>query len=399
MSTVLDVENQNLLVEAWLAKLPCKDFIYQLEYGNNRDEPNFHFQGSLELLKKMRKVELLKIFQDLMEKPEEIHRLHIGEGHRQTAISKYCMDPEKRWLPEAIWAKDDAKLEAQVNQQKEAMKHQAMTKAFAKPRAKITTLYGWQAATDHAIQVKYVTNGQLDPAKVPTRTIMWFVDADGGAGKSTMIGFLREKYGSGQLAYDTVNNMRHLVASDPIIRGMWCINLTRTRPQGLEESELYAFLEELSDGIVTSGKYGGAMRHQSHPLVLVFANHEPAAHFMSKNRISKLAIKDHQRPPAEVTQADVIITEADLDWRPDEQKDDRRPAKGRDPAPPVELDIGFTPVQDFECGEHDVFCGDFMPVEAWCYLCKNPAEWMEHRLANWEREAGTHSAAASSSAL
>lgn len=131
--------------------------------------------------------------------------LDIGEGHNQTAIKKYCMDPAKRWAEADIWANDMAKLKAELDKAKVRAEMEVMHADFEYKAMNVEAkLYGWQVDLANMLKKGEGPDGRLTAAKAPKRKIGWVTDVEGGAGKNHMQRYLIAKYGAGFIGYAKV---------------------------------------------------------------------------------------------------------------------------------------------------------------------------------------------------
>lgn len=113
------------------------------------------------------------------------------------------------------------------------------------------------------------------------RTIVWYWDAAGGAGKTALCKYIIKNFpntlflssGKGSdLTYQIIKQ-KH----DPKII---LFNLSRM----VEGAFSYAAVESIKDGIVFSGKYEGGTKLFNSPHVLIFANFPPAVDQLSPDR-------------------------------------------------------------------------------------------------------------------
>ncbi len=116
------------------------------------------------------------------------------------------------------------------------------------------------------------------------RKVIWYVDPEGGAGKTTMLKFLYWLFGSGLLIAGGKRADISYMALQAFQSGTprVCVaNLTRAE----KEYVSYSGLESLKDGVVVSTKYKSQAVVLSRVLhVVVFANYEPDVSKLSADR-------------------------------------------------------------------------------------------------------------------
>jgi len=99
------------------------------------------------------------------------------------------------------------------------------------------------------------------------RTILWFTDYAGGAGKSTVVKHCVTRGGTtltGRLA-----DMAYAYNGEPVV----FFDVTRTQAEHMDH--LYQFAEQLKNGIVFSSKYESGTKCFDPPHVVFFANQGP----------------------------------------------------------------------------------------------------------------------------
>lgn len=108
------------------------------------------------------------------------------------------------------------------------------------------------------------------------RTIIWYVDEDGGAGKTYLSKYLQQEHGAHYFRAAKSADMAHYLNVAPI----YIFDL----PRAVEEHPPYPFLEALKDGLVFSSKYQSHMKKVPLAHLVVFANWHPETRFLSKDR-------------------------------------------------------------------------------------------------------------------
>jgi len=111
------------------------------------------------------------------------------------------------------------------------------------------------------------------------RSVEFYVDTDGGMGKSWLCGFVYTKYPNVQLlGPGKRDDLAHMV---DVSSRIFLINV----PRGQMEYLNYGFLENLKDRMVLSPKYESQMKVlKETPHVIVFSNEDPDMTKMSNDR-------------------------------------------------------------------------------------------------------------------
>lgn len=129
-------------------------------------------------------------------------------------------------------------------------------------------LHDWQADVLRVIS-----------AEADDRTILWYWEAKGNIGKTTLAKHICLHYDaiyvSGKAA-----DMKYAIANMKIKPKIVIIDLTRSN----EEYVSYEGIESIKNGIFFSGKYEGGMVMFDPPHVLCLANYPPQSHKLSADR-------------------------------------------------------------------------------------------------------------------
>lgn len=133
-------------------------------------------------------------------------------------------------------------------------------------------LYNWQ--TELVTELKTPSDND--------RRIVWYVDLDGGSGKTAMARFILATFGplALYLSGGSTKDILHQVVKHPRDPQVVLFNLARSQEGRLA----YNALETIKDGLVQSGKYEGGMRMFAPPHVIVFANWMPDIAALSLDR-------------------------------------------------------------------------------------------------------------------
>lgn len=124
------------------------------------------------------------------------------------------------------------------------------------------------------------------------RTIIWVKDTVGNQGKSRLALHLQRNHGAVQLK-GRVADMAYMYNKEPIV----VIDVPRTYADNMDH--LYAFAEELKNGVVISTKYESCRKMFAAPHVIFFANFHPDESKWSSDR---LKVFDLQNPDLHVAE-------------------------------------------------------------------------------------------------
>ena len=120
---------------------------------------------------------------------------------------------------------------------------------YAKP------LRQWQS------ELKLIIEGE-----VCDRSVYWYHDAAGGAGKSFMSAYLQTHHNAFIVSGGKVADITHAFDEQPIV----CFDLSRTMVDHCDH--VYSMIEKFKDGCIFSGKYELCTKVFDVPHVIVFAN-------------------------------------------------------------------------------------------------------------------------------
>lgn len=131
-------------------------------------------------------------------------------------------------------------------------------------------------------QKKTVNWIKFQLANEDDRTIGVVVDRVGGTGKDHMVKYLVHHFNAGFMRWTSAHGATYMVCKHP--RPIWCVNLSRTRPESVKEGDLYSTLEQIKDGFMFNDKYEGQMVMREPPIVIVFTNEDLKAEKLSGDR-------------------------------------------------------------------------------------------------------------------
>jgi len=123
--------------------------------------------------------------------------------------------------------------------------------------------------------------GLLDGPPHP-RKVYWFVDFDGGLGKSFLVRYLATNRGALPLSSGRHDRLLNAWQGEPIVT----FDFARDVSSGGESSDRtpYAVIESIKNGIVFSGMFGARPKIFPVPHVLCFSNFEPDETKLSADR-------------------------------------------------------------------------------------------------------------------
>lgn len=220
----------------------AKEFYFQLERGATGYE---HYQFCFSLIVKHRLGEV----KDLLGS----NTVHLERVKNWAATVKYC-------------TKEDTRIDGWWSHEKQ-------------PLEIITTLREWQQdVVDHL------------KGKPDKRSIIWFCDPIGNAGKTQLCKYLYVKLGATIIAgCNCTKDIAYLVAEGAKII---CFNFARQ----MEGKVSYQAIECLKDGLITSSKYKSCTKAFNSPHVLVFSNWEPDVSSMSLDKWVIVHLSDAPKP-------------------------------------------------------------------------------------------------------
>lgn len=258
----------------------CKDYIFQLEEG--KEEGFIHYQGYLHLEHRAYSKVLAVHLQNLGLNGVEI-RPCSNEG--KSALKSYCMKKDTRLA--GPWFKDPVKGRKLIR----AVEDQEHIEEYkGEDLPKYEGLLPWQRSTVDMVKMK--------PDR---RTIYWFYDKYGRAGKTMLAKFLMVYHRATLGAWSDSASMLYAVAKGVESgRGkIFVFNLTRSKPKLFSCDDLYSTLESIKDGAILSTKYDSKPLAFPPPWVLVFSNKKPSRSALSKDRIKVIQLDGVVKPPPE----------------------------------------------------------------------------------------------------
>ena len=205
----------------------AKEFTYSLENSETGYE---HYQGCMSLKKK----EYFKTVKNILG-----DAAHIEGCKDWFASKKYC-------------SKSDTHIAGPWTEK-------------VKPLKTISELRPWQSAL--------VTLLKEEP---DDRTIIWYYDKDGGAGKTKICKYLAFNHGATVITNGGVKDIAFMVQDPKIV----LFNFTRSK----EAFVSYEGIESIKDGLITSCKYESGTKIFDSPHVVIFANFEPEFNKLTRDR-------------------------------------------------------------------------------------------------------------------
>lgn len=118
------------------------------------------------------------------------------------------------------------------------------------------------------------------------RKIYWYVDFDGGAGKSTFCNYFMCRHKAVCFFGGRLNDLSYAYNREPVV----FFDLSRS---GANEY-LFGFMEQLKNGRVFSSKYQSGFKFFKRPHVIVFSNSMPPVDAFSGDRIEVYIIRQNK---------------------------------------------------------------------------------------------------------
>lgn len=124
-------------------------------------------------------------------------------------------------------------------------------------------------------------------AEPDNRTILWYTDGDGGAGKSTFTGYYvcNEDLDAVTLS-GKVADMAYTYQGERVV----FFDVSRTQAEHMDH--LYSFAEHLKNGIIHSTKYTPILKTFKPPHVVFFSNGHPVAGKWSVDRVKEVVLSE-----------------------------------------------------------------------------------------------------------
>lgn len=213
-------------------------FMFQLEQGETTHR--LHYQGMVHAETKMR--------------PCEVQN-KIGWGYWQHAVKnqqenlkKYCMKQNTRvagpWADKEVYMGQDLP----------------------------TTLRGWQKK-----HLEILTSPMED------RMIYWFIDEQGGAGKSKFAKYMQFHYGIPKLTFGKTCDLLNIVSKFQMRKG-YIFDLSRTKPHDISMDDIYSAMENIKNGHFCNTKYETDIILMLPPHIIIYANWAPDTERLSPDR-------------------------------------------------------------------------------------------------------------------
>lgn len=221
----------------------AKKFIYQLEKTPTTDRE--HFQIYLNLKVKKRDRELASLLSGMGLKGISCRP---ASDAGKTALQTYCMKTDTRiagpWADKPIYRGQDL----------------------------IKDLRPWQQSVFELLQ------GNPHP-----RTIYWYYDELGGAGKSSFSKWLYYHHQILTLTFADAKDLLNLVFKNQGLPA-YLFDLSRTKGGKTSMSDIYQALESVKNGYFINSKYETGVACFAIPHVVVFSNHPPDLNCLSIDR-------------------------------------------------------------------------------------------------------------------
>ncbi|AXH73674.1 MAG: replication-associated protein [Cressdnaviricota sp.] len=223
-----------------------KDYTFRLEHG---DKGVKHYQCWIQTKEKERPSTFAKKIRAQIDWSDCMHVAHAHDGF---AVKNYCSDPAKEGHVAGPWSS---------------------VKVFTKRNMlQYSEMVPWQKAAADMVD---------EPAD--DRDIYWLHDDSGCTGKTSWAKYMVVNKGARLLKWSKANDIRNLVVEGGA-KDCYIFDLSRTKPTDFSNEDMYNALEEIKDGNVVSGKYGGKTMIFDEPFVFVLANRMPDKSCLSADR-------------------------------------------------------------------------------------------------------------------
>lgn len=222
----------------------CEDFIVQLEKA---ESGLLHYQMYLNMKDKIRPKTLAIKWEGL-----GLHGIELSASSNagKEALKRYAMKDESRvagpWGKKKIYMGEDLPTDQQ--------------------------LMAWQKDI-----IAYIGHDPHD------REILWLWEPEGGIGKTKFCKLLQAKHGAGVISWGNSGDILYAV-NNMGPKSVYVFDLTRTKSDKIGDSEVYAALEQVKNGMVFNTKYESKTMLMAPPHVIVFSNEKPDTEKMSKDR-------------------------------------------------------------------------------------------------------------------
>lgn len=156
----------------------------------------------------------------------------------------------------------------------------------------ITAIYNLKSSVPKRFTFEPTAQWQLDLVNMceedpDPRTIVWYYDKRGNNGKTAMGKWLHINYPNDWLICKDMGTTRDAatIVSNALAKGWTGWGFLLDLPRSAEShTRIYAYLEEIKDGFVTSQKYNGSTHVFDSPHVVVMANWLPQIKCLSHDR-------------------------------------------------------------------------------------------------------------------
>lgn len=251
-------------------------WIYQLEKGNNANK--YHFQCYFKCRENDKNKggrRMKSFFTKYMRNTMKMNDCDVSpcSSNGMDQLKAYCMKTEDSTFVHGPWMDEKGKELRSMEYKGEDLPSEWRP---------------WQQGLLNMVKNKPDNNG----------TVIWFTDQQGGGGKTAVTKHLKWKHGAVRFGWMKAHDMAfRAVKQGP--RKIYIFDFTRAKGVDFHDNDIYMTLEELSNGMLDSGKYEGGSLLMNPPWVIVFANFPPLDGALSQGRLVSLQVpqdKAYVRP-------------------------------------------------------------------------------------------------------
>lgn len=295
---VNDLEEDGPLHEDFLLVKYLRYVSYQFEVGSNGTE---HFQGYAEFDRPVR-VAALKVGQfarahfqvrrGTRDQARDYSRKDETRSSGPWEFGTFALSPGKRTdLEEAA-----TQLLEGRNLRELALQHPASYVKFHKGFAALLETTRPQPSFPEPLWRRWqLETLRLLQGPAHPREILWFVDPEGGTGKSYFVRYLAINLGALTLSSGRHDRLLHAFDGEPIVTFDFArdVSSESTNSAGTGDRTPYAVIEAIKNGNVFSGFFGAKPKIFNVPHVLCFSNFEPDRSKFSADRWNVRNLQSH----------------------------------------------------------------------------------------------------------
>lgn len=302
-----------MLLDKWFTSEKADRYWFQLERG--KETGRLHFQAAVSFGTKnkpgQRKTAgaLRSSFKKFLSEnagPDEADEFNVNfsPAHDNKAVQNYVVKKDETFV-EGPWFDPRKTREMALNINQE-YKGEDLPKEWRGWQKEILNLVEQEAHKD-------------DP-------IIWVYNPHGGAGKTVLCKYLTWKHEAMVIRWQACKDTDNIVVRTGQ-RNIYVFDLQRNKGKDFTKTDLYSSLENIKDGVISSGKYEGGKLIMKPPHVLVFANFRCREADFSKGRIMVITypdFKNFERSDTFDKYKYLLPTARKAEFEPEEQPEAKR---------------------------------------------------------------------------